>query len=172
MLPRIAVRRPPSTLQVVVRLPEAAEKRVAHGEPWRLPTACRPALPGTHGVDGGVGVDLQHVAVVCGVLEEPVVRIQHFVAQQIKPLPRETGTPQGRGRHWLPTLMGLAICPGRPRLERQWAPSLRAQRGHRHAQREPAAMRRSPRNQLRIPDPSRPLPTAPSDPPFHTCGRG
>lgn len=41
----------------------------------------------THGVDGGVRVDLQCVDVVCGVLEEPIVRIQHFMAQQIQPLP-------------------------------------------------------------------------------------
>jgi len=35
----------------------------------------------TYGVDTGVWVDLECVDVVPGVLEEPVVRVQHLVGQ-------------------------------------------------------------------------------------------
>lgn len=40
-------------------------------------------------VDGGVGVDLQGVDVIPGILEEPIVWIQHFMGQQVQPLPRK-----------------------------------------------------------------------------------
>lgn len=40
-------------------------------------------------VDGGVGVDLQGVDIIPGVLEEPIVWIQHFMGQQVQPLPRK-----------------------------------------------------------------------------------
>ena len=52
----------------------------------------------THGVDGGVGVNLQRVDVVTGILEQAVVRVQHLMGQQVEPLPvRHTGR---RGRGW------------------------------------------------------------------------
>ena len=44
----------------------------------------------TYGVDTGVWVDLECVDVVPGVLEEPVVRVQHLVGQQAEPLPEIT----------------------------------------------------------------------------------
>ena len=50
----------------------------------------------TNRVDGGVWVDLQCVDVVCGVLEEAVVRVEHLVAQQVQPLPVGATTP---GQH-------------------------------------------------------------------------
>lgn len=43
----------------------------------------------THGVDGGVGVDLQRVDVVRGVLEQAVIWVQHFMTQQVQPLPTD-----------------------------------------------------------------------------------
>lgn len=41
----------------------------------------------THRVDGGIGVDLQRVDVIGGVLEQAVVRIKHLVTQEVQPLP-------------------------------------------------------------------------------------
>ncbi len=41
----------------------------------------------THRVDSGVGVYLQRVNVITGVLEQAVVRVQHLMRQQIEPLP-------------------------------------------------------------------------------------
>lgn len=50
----------------------------------------------THGVDGGVGVDLQRVDVVRGVLEQAVIWVQHFMTQQVQPLPTDNHMVNGR----------------------------------------------------------------------------
>ena len=42
---------------------------------------------GAHRVNGRVGVDLQGVDVVPGVLEEPVVGVEHLMAEEVDPLP-------------------------------------------------------------------------------------
>lgn len=42
----------------------------------------------THRIYGGVRIYLQSVDVICGILEEAIVRIQHLVAKQIQPFPR------------------------------------------------------------------------------------
>lgn len=60
---------------------------VETGSASQTPAGFLSLLPSTHGVDGRVGVDLQCVDVICGVLEEPIIRIQHFMTQQIQPLP-------------------------------------------------------------------------------------
>ena len=38
------------------------------------------------GVDSGVRIDLQGVYVIPGVLEEPIVRVEHLVTEQVEPL--------------------------------------------------------------------------------------
>lgn len=43
----------------------------------------------THGIDGGVGVDLQRVDIVTGVLEQAVIWVQHLMGQQVQPLPAQ-----------------------------------------------------------------------------------
>lgn len=40
-------------------------------------------------VDSGVRVDLQGVDIISGILEEPIVWIQHFMGQQVQPLPEK-----------------------------------------------------------------------------------
>lgn len=91
--------------------------------PAKCPTS---SFLNTHRVDGRIGVDLQHVDVVGRILEEAVVRIQHFMAQQVQPLPAdnsnttndtllvwdlsETTEPQG------PRTPSLARLPGAQRM--------------------------------------------------------
>ena len=40
----------------------------------------------THGVDGGVRIDLQSVHIISRVLEQSVVWIEHVVAEEVEPL--------------------------------------------------------------------------------------
>lgn len=49
----------------------------------------------THRVDSRVGVDLQCVNVITGVLEQAIVRVEHLMRQQIEPLPAQKD-PEGR----------------------------------------------------------------------------
>jgi len=51
----------------------------------------------THGVDGRVGVNLQRVDVIAGVLEQAVVRVEHLVRQQVEPLPEHSTRVRGQG---------------------------------------------------------------------------
>lgn len=50
----------------------------------------------THRIDRRVGVNLQSVDVITGVLEQAVVRVQHLMWQQIEPLPARGYNEHGR----------------------------------------------------------------------------
>lgn len=71
---------------MVLRRGTGGGKTTAQTHPW-LASVCTCAC--THGVDGGVGVDLQRVDVVRGVLEQAVIWVQHFMTQQVQPLPTD-----------------------------------------------------------------------------------